>query len=144
MSSALSKRLDRLEALLAARVSPAIWRWQMDPEGDPADAVADIAKRDLGRVQIWRWLSQEEAIARGMEQPPPPPSPRAPAQLPAPPEMKLLAGPAREAAEKPHTEQADEPDDEFTRVRVIPPHQPVDDDVGFHGPVGYPRVGDGV
>ena len=96
MTSALHKRLQRLEELVAARVAPPIWRWQMDPNGDTAAELdrlvssGEIAERDKGRRQIWRWLTREEALARGIEEPPPKPQP----QLPAPPEVKLLPAPA--------------------------------------------------
>ena len=98
MSSALHKRLQRLEELLAARVAPPIWRWSF---GDTAEhVVADVPERDRHRVQIWRWLTQEEARARGMELPPDPPAPQpyVPPQLPAPPERKLTASAACAAA----------------------------------------------
>ena len=147
MSSALHKRLQRLEELLAARVSPAIWRWQMDPEDDPADVVADVAERDRGRVQIWRWLSQAEAIARGMEMPPDPPAPRphVPAQLPAPEERKLLAAPVSPSCNtEKNSAQADEQDDKFTLVRAVPPQPPKEEQERFHWPVIYPPTWEGV
>ena len=68
MRSALHKRLERLEALLAARVSPPIWKWSFG-DTDDAHLVADVPERDRHRVQIWRWLDAEEARARGMELP---------------------------------------------------------------------------
>ena len=89
MTSALHKRLARLEELLAARVSPPIWKWMpqcVDAAAELEHMVADgeIAEKDKGRVQIWRWLTREEALARGIVHPEPPPPKPAPA-LPAPP-----------------------------------------------------------
>ena len=131
MSSALHKRLQRLEELLAARAAPPIWRWSF---GDTAEhVVADVPERDRHRVQIWRWLTQEEARARGMELPPDPPAPQpyVPPQLPAPPERKLLSAP-------PAPPKADEPDDPYTRVRAVPP-QPRKPEDKFHWPIIYPK-----
>jgi len=98
MTSALHKRLEKLEALLAARVAPPIFKWMMNCNGDPAAELerlvssGEVAERDKGRVKIWRWLTDEEALARGIVQP----EPRNPAQpqLPGPPELKLLAPPS--------------------------------------------------
>jgi hypothetical protein len=103
MTSALHKRLEKLEALLAARVAPPIFKWMMDCNGDPAAELerlvssGEVAERDKGRVKIWRWLTDEEALARGIVQP----EPRNPAQpqLPAPLELKLLAPPSSAPAE---------------------------------------------
>jgi hypothetical protein len=104
MTSALHKRLEKLEALVAARVAPPIWRWMMDCNGDPAALLADVAEKDRGRVQVWRWLKHAEALAQGIVQPEPP-APKQP-QLPSPPELKLLPPPsAPSAAETPDTEQ---------------------------------------
>ena len=105
MTSALHKRLEKLEALLAARVAPPIFKWMMDRNGDPAAELerlvssGEVAERDKGRVKIWRWLTEEEALARGIVQPDPPPKPQP--QLPGPPELKLLPAPAKE---QPQTE----------------------------------------
>ena len=125
MSSALAKRLDRLEALLAARVAPPVWRWQM-PGTDAAAALADVVEEERSRTTLWRWLTPAEAVAQGLEMPPEPPQPRAPAQLPAPPELKLLAPPP----ELPKPDEAggdnkivgtdDFCQDDFTRVRAVP------------------------
>ena len=98
MTSALHKRLEKLEALVAARVAPPILKWMMNCNGDPAAELerlvssGEVAERDKGRVKIWRWLTDEEALARGIVQP----EPRNPAQpqLPGPPELKLLAPPS--------------------------------------------------
>lgn len=102
MTSALHKRLARLEELLAARVSPPIWKWMpqcVDTAAELDRMVADgeIAERDKGRVKIWRWLTREEALARGIEEPQPPPKPQP--QLPASPERKLLPAPPKPADE---------------------------------------------
>jgi hypothetical protein len=100
MTSALHKRLEKLEALLAARVAPPIWRFVHDPYADIAAelermvADGEIAEKDKGRVQLWRWLTREEADQRGMEPDPPPAKPQPQPQLPAPPELKLLPSPA--------------------------------------------------
>lgn len=110
MSSALHKRLQRLEALVAAQINTPIWRWQMDPNGDTAAELerlvssGEIAEKDRGRVQVWRWLTDEEAVARGMEvmpewKPPPQPQLKPQPQLPAPLEMKLLPAPVKTADE---------------------------------------------
>jgi hypothetical protein len=139
LSSALHKRLQRLEELLAARVNPPIWGWagSGDAEAELKRLVADgeIAERDLSRVTLWRWLTQEEAIARGMEMPPEPPAPQpyVPPQLPAPPERKLLAPPAEPSAPKDGSE-----DDPYERRPVVLA-QPRDPAERFHWPVDYPK-----
>ena len=145
MSSALSKRLDRLEALLASRIAPPTWGW-IQPSDDAAAALAGISEADRGRTSLWRWMTEAEAVAAGMEMPPPPPSPqsRAPAQLPAPPELKLLPAPSgvpgnADAAEQgAYVPLVEDPD--FERVRVIPERQGMVE-VDFHGPILYPRTG---
>ena len=152
MSSALAKRLDRLEALLASRIATPIWRWSYD-EVNPAveleRMVADgeIAAKDVARVTLWRWLTPTEAVARGMEMPPDPPAPRphVPAQLPAPEERKLLAAPVSPSCNtEKNSAQADEPDDPFTRVRAVPPQPPKKEQERFHWPVIYPPTWEGV
>ena len=115
MTSALHKRLARLEELFAARVAPPVWRWMVDCNGDAAAelerlvADGEIAERDKGRVQIWRWLNDVEAAAQGIVHPPaPPPKPRP--QLPGPPEMKLLPAPVRSPESyQPGTKSAETP-----------------------------------
>ena len=100
MTSALQKRLEKLEALLAARVAPPIWRFVHDPYADTAAelermvANGEIAEKDKHRVQLWHWLTREEADQRGMEPDPPPAKAQPQPQLPAPPELKLLPSPA--------------------------------------------------
>jgi len=42
----------------------------------------EVAEKDRGRVKIWRWLTDEEALARGIVQPDPPPKPQP--KLPGP------------------------------------------------------------
>ena len=59
----------------------------------------EVAERDKGRVKIWRWLTEEEALARGIVQPDPPLKPQP--KLPGPPELKLLPALAKE---QPQTE----------------------------------------
>ena len=82
MTYALHKRLEKLEALLAARTNTPIWKWMMDCNGDPAAELerlvssGEVAERDKGRVKIWRWLTEEEALSRGIVQPDPPPKPQ--------------------------------------------------------------------
>ena len=105
MTSALHRRLEKLEALVSARVNTPIWRWMMDPNGETAAeldrtvAAGEVAEKDRHRVQCWRWLTHEEALARGIVQPDPPPKPQP--KLPGPPELKLLPAPAKE---QPQTE----------------------------------------
>src|SRR6478609_361505 len=82
----------------SCQVSPPIYKWMMDPSGDPAAELSrlvesgEVAEKDRGRVKIWRWLTEEEALARGIVQPDPPPKPQP--KLPGPPELKLLAPPS--------------------------------------------------
>jgi hypothetical protein len=118
MTSALHKRLQRLEELVAARVAPPIWRFMWDANGDTAAeldrmvAAGEVAEKDRGRIQIWRWMNDAEALAAGVVHPESPAPKPAPA-LPAPPELKLLPAPAEGASGpstsadtiKPHTEQ---------------------------------------
>jgi hypothetical protein len=54
MTSALHKRLQPLEELVAARVAPPVWKWL---------GTRDVAEKDK-RVQCWRWATKEEALAR--------------------------------------------------------------------------------
>ena len=103
------------------------------PNGDPAAALADVPERDRHRVQIWRWLSREEATARGMEVAPDPPTPRpyTPPQLSAPPERKLLPAPPKA-----------EEDDPYELRRAVPPKPRPEPGDEFHWPIIYPRVGE--
>src|SRR6476661_3255104 len=124
MTSALHKRLQRLEELMAARVAPPIYAWQMDPEGDTAAeldrlvAEGIVAERDRGRVKIWRWLTREEAIARGEDVPEPWTPPQQPQpQLPAPPELKLLPAPA-------HGINAERQDESSVKSQNVPKPDP--------------------
>ena len=143
MTSALHKRLQRLEELVAARVAPPIWRWQMDPNGDAAAEldrlVADgvVTEKDRGRVQLWRWLTREEALARGIVHPEPPPPKPAPA-LPAPPELKLLPAPAPEPqqppAEPPPQVQAKRPLTEEQMPKLLETRERP-----FGKPIRYPK-----
>jgi hypothetical protein len=100
MTSALHKRLEKLETLVAARVAPPIWRFVHDPYADTAAelermvADGEVAEKDKHRVQLWRWLTREEADQRGMEPDPLPAKLQPQPQLPAPPELKLLPSPA--------------------------------------------------
>jgi hypothetical protein len=103
MTSALHRRLEKLEALVSARVNTPIWRWMMNCNGDPAAELerlvssGEVAERDKARVKIWRWLTDEEGLARGIVQP----ESRKGAQppLPGPPELKLLAPPSSAPAD---------------------------------------------
>ena len=144
MTSALHKRLERLEALLAARVAPPIWRFVHDPYADTAAelermvADGEIAEKDQGRVQIWRWLTREEALARGIEEPQPPPKPQP--QLPASPELKLLPAPAEPQQPQAETEtetppvQAKRPLTEDQLRKLLE-----DKERPFGSPIKYPK-----
>jgi hypothetical protein len=46
----------------------------------------EVAERDKGRVKIWRWLTDEEALEHGIVHPEPKP-PKQP-QLPGPSELQ--------------------------------------------------------
>ena len=143
MTSQLHKRLERLEALLEARVSAPIWRFVHDPYADTAAelermvADGEIAEKNKGRVQIWRWLTREEALARGIVHPEPPPPKPAPA-LPAPPELKLLPAPAPEPqqppAEPPPQVQAKRPLTEEQMPKLLE-----DRNRPFGRPIKYPK-----
>lgn len=93
-------------------------------------------------VVPFRWLTEEEAIARGMEQPPDPPAPQpyTPPQLQAPPELKLLPAPSPTSAKPPGAEESDDP---YELRRAVPP-QPRKPEDKFHWPIIYPRTGEGV
>lgn len=133
MSSALSKRLDRLEAMLAARIAPpTTWRWLM-----PGD---DNSVAEAG-VKLWRWATPSEAVELGLEAPPEPPTrqPHVPARLPGPEPLKLLPPPSTASGDEPAAE-ASEVDADFERVRVVP-EAPRKDEERFHWPILYPRTG---
>ena len=97
----------------------------------------EIAERDKGRVQIWRWLPREEASARGIEMPSNPPKPQP--QLPGPPELKLLPPPAP-AEEPPQPTTPDSgkrgPLTEEQMRKLLE-----DRDRTFGRPIKYPRIG---
>ena len=92
----------------------------------------EVAERDKGRVKIWRWLTDEEAFARGIVQP----EPRNPAQpqLPAPPELKLLAPPSSAPVERTPPVQAKRAltDDQLRKLRE-------DRERPFGRPIRYPK-----
>ena len=137
MTSALHKRLERLEAPLAARVSPPIWRFVHDSYADTAAelermvAEGEITERDKHRVQCWRWLTKEEAAARGIENPlPPPPKPQP--QLPAPLELKLLAPPSSAPVESTTQAKRQLTEDQLRKMQE-------DRDRPFGRPIRYPK-----
>jgi hypothetical protein len=149
MTSALHKRLQRLEELLAARVAPPIWRWQTDPHADTAAeldrmvADGEVADRDKDRVQVWRWLTREEALAYGIEVPPDPPKPQP--QLPGPPELKLLPAPESAspsgAAKKDVPSQPPDPGKRGPLTETQMRRMLEDRDRPFGRPIKYPVVG---
>ncbi|MGC1345085.1 MAG: hypothetical protein WA863_03065 [Methyloceanibacter sp.] len=73
--------------------------------GDPAAELerlvssGEVAERDKGRVKIWRWLTDEEALEHGIVHPEPKP-PKQP-QLPGPSELQLSKEPQQAQAEPP-------------------------------------------
>jgi hypothetical protein len=152
MTSQLHKRLERLEALLAARVAPPIFKFLNPPEKD-ADAKlerlissGEVAETDRNRVQFFRWLTHEEAVARGHETPhghvdPVPHSwvrdgqpPSELRQLPAPPESKLLPAPAQPQTEPSPQVQAKRPLTEDQMRKLLE-----DRERPFGRPVRYPK-----
>jgi hypothetical protein len=151
MTSQLHKRLERLEALLAARVAPPIWRWQMDPNGDAAAelermvAEGEIAEKDKGRVQIWRWLTDAEALEQGIVHPEPKPPQQS--QLPAPPELKLLPAPpkapdvAHPQVKEGHVQQPTPPEVQAKRALTEEQLRKLleDRERPFGRPIKYPR-----
>ena len=151
MTSALHKRLQRLEALVAAQVNTPIWRWQMNPDSDTAAElermIADggVAEKDRGRVKIWRWMTNEEAAAHGIVHPEPP-APKPQPQLPAPPELKLLPAPAKPADNTylQSTVQEDKQQPTFQAKRALTEEQMrkllEDRDRPFGRPIKYPRA----
>jgi hypothetical protein len=146
MTSALHKRLQRLEELLAARVAPPIWKWlprDVDTAAELERMVVEgeVAERDKHRVQVWRWLTREEALAYGIEVPPDPPKPQP--QLPGPPELKLL--PAPESASGPAEKDVpSQPPDQGKRGPLTEEQMRkllADRERPFGRPIKYPVVG---
>ena len=139
MTSALHKRLARLEELVAAKVNVPIWRWQMNPDADTAAeldrmvADGEVAEKDRGRVKIWRWMTDAEAAAHGIVHPEPP-APKPQPQLPAPPELKLLAPPSSAPVEPTPPVQAKRPLTEEQMRKLLE-----DRDRPFGRPIKYPR-----
>ena len=138
MTSALHKQLEKLEALLAARVAPPIFKWMMNCNCDPAAELSrlvesgEVAEKDRGRVKIWGWLTDEEALAHGIVHPEPRKS--AQPQLPAPPELKLLAPPASGPVEPTPAVQAKRPLTEEQMRKLLE-----DRERPFASPIKYPK-----
>jgi hypothetical protein len=113
----------------------------MDCNGDPAAELTrlvesgEVAEKDRGRVTIWRWLTREEALARGIVHPEPP---KPQAQLPAPPPMKLLPAPPEpieEPPKPPDTGKRGPLTEEQMRKMLEDRERP------FGRPIKYPVVG---
>ena len=161
MTSALHKRLAKLEELLAARVAPPIWRFvhgaDTAAELDRMVADGEIAERDKGRVQVWRWLTLDESIAHGLEIIDTPPGHIDPAthcwvrddkptpQLPAPPEVKLLPAPAAPQQPPKATVDTQVTEPVFQAKRPLTEEQMrrmlEDRERPFGRPIKYPVVG---
>jgi hypothetical protein len=127
MTSAIGKRLDRLEALLAGRLNPTVAIWLSDGEDEATRVAAMRESGELGprdKPRIVRWMTLDEARMSPDWVEPPAQQPlaiAAPLKRLAPPLKRLtFRAPPQQEPPPPEPPKREEPTAAFHRRIVYP------------------------